>query len=108
MIEAARKRGLYDMLIVGDIETELTGSGVLQSHRSADTMTYFAILLRCFGHSRAAGARRLLSFASEAKTERDGKDETIASAIASYLRSEATGRFRSGRNLGLHVAPRAE
>jgi predicted TPR repeat methyltransferase len=69
MIEAARARGIYDALILDDLETELAQSG--RSYNliiSADTMTYFGDLSRVFaGVAKRLEAGGFYLFASEAK-----------------------------------------
>jgi predicted TPR repeat methyltransferase len=93
MIEAARSRGIYGDLILGDLETVLAESGISYDLIvSADTMTYFGDLAPVF----AGVAKRLepdgfYLFASEAKFG-DGWEQTKVHRFRhsqAYLRAEA-------------------
>jgi predicted TPR repeat methyltransferase len=95
MIEGARLRGIYDELILGDLETVLAQQG--RSYNlmiSADTMTYFGELEPVF----AGVARRLepggfYLFASEAK-EGEGWEQT---KVHRFRHSEAYVRAQAER-----------
>jgi predicted TPR repeat methyltransferase len=93
MIEAARARGIYDDLILGDLETVLAEAGPLYDLiLSADTMVYLGDLAPTF----SGVAKRLVPggfyiFAVEAKTA-DGWEQTPANRFRhseAYLRAEA-------------------
>jgi len=93
MIDAARSRGIYDDVILGDLETVLAESDASYDLIvSADTMTYFGDLAPAF----AGVAKRLepggfYLFASEAKAG-DGWEQTKVHRFRHsevYLRAEA-------------------
>jgi predicted TPR repeat methyltransferase len=94
MIEAARARGIYDDLILGDLETVLAEPGPgYDLILSADTMIYIGDLALTF-----AGARNRLVpggfyiFACESKADGDW-EQTDANRFRhseAYMRSEAT------------------
>lgn len=93
MLDAARERGVYDALILGDIEhvlTELKSSYGLAI--SADTLTYFGELGPIFaGVANRLAPGGLFVFASEAK-EGDGWEQTEVHRFRhgeSYLRTQA-------------------
>lgn len=93
MIEVARKRGIYDDLILGDLETVLAAPGPSYDVIvSADTMVYLGDLAPTFRgvvNRLAAGGYYL--FAMEAK-EGSGWEQTDVSRFRhseSYLREEA-------------------
>jgi predicted TPR repeat methyltransferase len=94
MIEAARARGIYDALILGDLETVLAEEGEgYDLILSADTMIYIGDLRPTF----SGVAKRLLPggfyvFACESKASGDW-EQTEANRFRhseSYLRTEST------------------
>jgi predicted TPR repeat methyltransferase len=94
MIEAARARGLYTDLILGDLETVLSQSGALYDVIvSADTMTYFGDLARVLsGVSKRLEPDGFYIFASEAKSG-EGWEQTEVRRFRhseAYLRSVAS------------------
>jgi predicted TPR repeat methyltransferase len=100
MIAAARSRGIYDDLILDDLETVLAAKGPLYDLIvSADTMIYLGNLAPTF----FGAANRLVSggfyiFACESKTA-DGWQQTPANRFRhseNYLRAEAA---RAGLSL---------
>jgi predicted TPR repeat methyltransferase len=93
MIEAARARGIYDDLILGDLETVLHGRGPSYDLIvSADTMVYIGDLARAF----SGVAKRLVPagfylFTAESK-EGEGWEQAKTKRYRhaeSYLRAEA-------------------
>jgi len=103
MLEAARARGMYSDLILGDLETVLAGPGTLYDLIvSADTMTYFGDLAPAFaGVAQRLEHRGAYIFASEAKTG-EGWEKTKVHRYRhreSYLREEAA---RAGLGV-LHI-----
>jgi predicted TPR repeat methyltransferase len=95
MIEAARARGIYNDLIVGDLETVLAAPGVSYDLIvSADTMTYFGELAPAFsGVANRLEPGGFYLFASEAKTG-NGWEKT---KVHRYRHSEAYLREAAGR-----------
>jgi predicted TPR repeat methyltransferase len=94
MIEAARVRGLYDDLILGDLETVLAEDGRFYDLiLSADTLTYFGELAPVFaGIAKRLEPGGFCLFASEAKTG-SGWEETKVHRFRhseAYLREAAT------------------
>src|SRR6266436_136356 len=93
MIEAARSRGVYDELILDDLETVLAAQGPLYDLIvSADTMIYLGDLgPTFFGAANRLNARGFYIFACESKTG-DGWEQTPANRFRhseNYLREEA-------------------
>jgi predicted TPR repeat methyltransferase len=93
MLEAARARGFYSDLILGDLETVLAQSGPSYDLIvSADTMTYFGNLAPVFsGVARRLEPGGVYVFASEAKAG-DGWEKTKVHRYRhgkSYLHAEA-------------------
>jgi predicted TPR repeat methyltransferase len=93
MIEAARKRAIYDDLIVGDLETVLAAPG--RSYDlilAADTMIYFGELTAIFsGAARRLEPAGFYLFAVEAK-HGEGWEHTAKNRFRhseAYLRAEA-------------------
>ncbi len=92
MIDAARERGIYDDLVLGDLETVLAAPGALYDLIvSADTMVYLGDLAPAFSgvaHRLEPGGFYL--FACEAK-DGEGWEQTPANRFAHserYLREE--------------------
>jgi predicted TPR repeat methyltransferase len=93
MIEAARARGIYDELILGDLETVLAGAGrIYDLILSADTMVYLGDLAPTFSgvakHLKPGG---FYIFAIESK-EGEGWEQTPQNRFRhseAYLREEA-------------------
>jgi predicted TPR repeat methyltransferase len=105
MLEAARARGLYSDLILGDLETVLSDAGPSYDLMvSADTMTYFGNLAPVFsGVARRLEQGGFCVFASEAKAG-DGWEKTKVHRYrhgSSYLRAQAS-------SVGLKVVDIAE
>jgi len=93
MIEVARKRGIYDDLILGDLETVLAAPGPSYDLIvSADTMVYLGDLAPTFrGVVNRLVAGGYYLFACEAK-DGTGWEQTAASRFRhseAYLRDEA-------------------
>jgi predicted TPR repeat methyltransferase len=93
MIAAARARGIYDNLILGDLETILTQPGVLYDLvLAADTMIYLGDLEPALrGVAGRLNAGGLYLFAVEAK-EDEGWEQTPMNRFrhsGDYLRAEA-------------------
>ncbi len=93
MIEAARSRGVYDELILDDLETVLAAQGPLYDLIvSADTMIYLGDLgPTFFGAANRLNAGGFYIFACESKTG-DGWEQTPANRFRhseNYLREEA-------------------
>ena len=93
MLEAARARGIYSDLILGDLETVLAESGPLYDLIvSADTMTYFGDLAPALsGVAKRLERGGFYVFASEAKAG-EGWEKTKVHRYRhgeSYLRAEA-------------------
>jgi len=94
MLEAARARGIYSGLILGDLETVLAAPGAAYDLIvSADTMTYFGDLAPAFsGVAKRLEPGGFYVFASEAKPG-DGWEKTKVHRYRhteSYLRAEST------------------
>jgi predicted TPR repeat methyltransferase len=93
MLEAARARGIYSTLILGDLEAVLADSGPLYDLIvSADTMTYFGDLAPAFtGVDRRLEPGGCYVFASEAKAGEDWEKTKVHRYrhAESYLRAEA-------------------
>src|SRR6266446_2714050 len=94
MIEAARGRGIYDELILGDLETVLAVPGrTYDLIVSADTMVYLGDLAPTFsGVAKRLEPGGFYIFACESK-DGDGWEQTPAIRFRhseSYLRREAT------------------
>jgi predicted TPR repeat methyltransferase len=94
MIEAARSRGVYGDLILGDLETVLAQSGISYDLIvSADTMTHFGDLVPAFtGVAKRLEPGGFYLFASEAKAG-DGWEQTKVHRFRhseAYLRAEAS------------------
>jgi predicted TPR repeat methyltransferase len=95
MIDAARARGIYDSLILGDLETVLAEPGPSYDLIvSADTMTYFGDLAPVLsGVASRLEPGGFYVFASEAKNG-DGWEKTMVHRFRhgeAYLRAEAVG-----------------
>ncbi len=93
MIEAARARGIYDDLILGDVETVLMLEGRMYDlMASADTMIYLGDLTPTFsGVAHRLEAGGFYIFACESK-EGEGWEQTRANRFRHserYLRDEA-------------------
>ncbi|HYM17478.1 MAG TPA: methyltransferase domain-containing protein, partial [Micropepsaceae bacterium] len=93
MIEAARARGIYDALILGDLETVLMEEGPSYDLMlSADTMIYLGDLAPTFrGVAHRLEPSGFYVFACEAK-EGEGWEQTPANRFRHserYLREEA-------------------
>jgi predicted TPR repeat methyltransferase len=94
MIEVARKRGIYDDLVLGDLETVLAGPGPSYDLIvSADTMVYLGDLGPTFRgvQNRLVDGGHFL-FACEAKTDGGGWEQTDANRFRhseTYVREEA-------------------
>lgn len=93
MIEEAKKRGIYDDLILGDLETVLSGQGpAYDLALAADTMIYIGDLAPAFSgvaNRLAPGGHYL--FAVEAK-EGEGWEQTDTNRFRhslAYMRGEA-------------------
>jgi predicted TPR repeat methyltransferase len=98
MIEVARKRGIYDELILGDLEIVLAGPGSSYDLVvSADTMPYLGDLQPTFkGVASRLFAGGHFLFACEAKVDGVGWEQTSANRFRhseTYVREEAA---RSG------------
>ena len=94
MIEAARRRGIYSDLVLGDLESELMlGGASYDLALAADTMIYLGDLKPTFtGVAQRLSGGGLYVFAVEAKTDGDGWEQTSANRFRhslSYLREEA-------------------
>jgi len=94
MIAAAQKRGIYDDLLVGELETVLMNRGrTYDLVISADTLTYFGELGPVFaGVAKRLERRGFFLFTSEAK-DREGWEETDVHRFRhseAYLRAEAS------------------
>jgi len=110
MIQAARMRGIYDDLILGDLETVLAAAGLSYNLIvSADTMTYFGDLNPAFsGVAKRLEPGGFYVFASEAKLG-DGWEQTKVHRFRhseACLRAEAARRPRIPGHHGMHAAPR--
>jgi predicted TPR repeat methyltransferase len=94
MIDVARKRGIYDDLILGDLETVLAAPGPSYDLIvSADTMVYLGDLAPTFrGVLNRLVAGGYYLFACEAKKDGPGWEQTDVSRFRhseAYLREEA-------------------
>jgi predicted TPR repeat methyltransferase len=94
MMEAAQARGIYDDLILGDLESVLAQAGVSYNLIvSADTMTYFGNLAPALsGVAKRLEPGGFYLFASEAKAG-EGWEQTKVHRFRQsevYLRAEAT------------------